>query len=94
MDMQKPLLLIALFAGCLLLVGWSKLDQAPKVRWEYKMISATTSTLPFQWYEDGQKAADIKIHPKANQLGAEGWEMVSFESDSGLIIYWFKRPIP
>lgn len=92
--MKKPVVLVALFVACLALVGWSKVGQAPKVRWEYKMVSAVLSPPPFQWYEDGQKTESVKMFPKAAQLGAEGWEMVSFQNSSDTIVYWFKRPKP
>lgn len=92
--MKNPVVIAALFVVSLALVGWSKVSQSPKVRWEYKMVSAVLSPLPIQWYEDGQKTDAIKMLPKATQLGGEGWEMVSFDIGSDTIVYWFKRPKP
>lgn len=91
--MKNPLIYVALLLACLLMAGWSRLDQNSKApKWEYKLVSAVLNQVPIQWYEDGKRVdGQVKIFEKSNQLGAQGWELVSFQNASDTIVYWFKR---
>jgi hypothetical protein len=60
------------------LIGWTVYAQkpspspAPKVAWEYKVVSETD-----------------KI--SLNDLGAQGWELVTVEMGGAQEVYYFKR---
>lgn len=60
------------------LIGWTVYGQkpaptpAPKIAWEYKVVSET------------EKVA-------LNDLGAQGWELVTVEMGGAQEVYYFKR---
>jgi hypothetical protein len=65
-----------LLLALLLLVGWSTFAQRksqPKVTWEYKRAGHASNT--------GE--------PELNQLGAQGWELVSVNEDA--TVFYLKR---
>jgi hypothetical protein len=67
---------VLLFA-LLLLVVWSAFGQRkkqPQVTWEYKQSGRASST--------GE--------PELNELGAQGWELVSVNDDH--TVFYLKRP--
>jgi hypothetical protein len=92
--MRNKALLVLFFFASLALVGWSGYGQGSKRQaWEYKsfalLIRASGSVL----YENG-KAVPGKADTleKAQELGAQGWELMSVTSIGDSVIhYWFKR---
>lgn len=68
-----PVVLLA--AIVLSLAAWTVYGQkqsAPKVTWEYKVVSETDKV-------------------SLNELGAQGWELVTVEMGGAQEVYYFKR---
>jgi hypothetical protein len=53
---------------------------SPSVRWEYTA------------FRPGDLSASNQVVQQANQLGREGWELVTFENGQGTLL--FKRRLP
>jgi len=78
--MNKKLIFSILLVVCLLAVVSVVVfaQSSPNVRWEYT---------GFQGHID--KPEDLQ---KANQLGAEGWELIARDTSYGILM--FKRRLP
>ena len=46
-------------------------------RWEYNVVE---STMAERWSKKAQTQELAELHERINRLGAEGWEMISYES--------------
>ena len=73
--------------------GGSPVAQA----WEYKALSLAIAGNNVTLYEDGKQIpGGPPVNVKANELGANGWELVSVAASStnqaATFVYWFKRP--
>lgn len=95
--MKNRLYLSLVFVVFLCLAGWTahaQLQRTGTVRqtWEYKYLYYRAPPLS-SWGEDGKAlSGPPSIRGRANELGAEGWELVSVVSSGTDFAYWFKRP--
>jgi hypothetical protein len=92
--------------GSLGLVAWKghglREGSAPVMQsWDYKLIEVYNQpsglTVNWVWEEDGKPLPGSPIRnmvAKANDLGGQGWELLSVSSAGVPVhtLYWFKRP--
>jgi hypothetical protein len=106
-----PLMIVALVFLTVWAVYGQEQKNNAKQRWEYKSIvlfrSAFTNADFEDWYErSGQTVKQlpppVSTSAKANELGEQGWELVSVTPVSNhscsdcagftsQVVYWFKR---
>lgn len=72
---------------CLPSLGWAAEQAAQK--WEYKVIRAGDfeGNAPIERLDQWQAYMDDRM----NELGKDGWELVSVSRGEGLVVFFFKR---
>lgn len=100
---HSSLVVVSLLVIFLSLAVWTKQGQggaSPAQTWEYKSWVFTIEGSRTTLYEDGrQLPGSATPVSKANELGAQGWELVSVaavqvgsSNPTNQYVYWFKRP--
>lgn len=84
------LLVVVALLGVVALTGQGQGESAPRQTWNVKVLAGLS---PTRVLEDGQELpGSPQLLSRANDLSAQGWELVSVAWHGNGYALWFKRP--